>query len=100
MARSRARPKGDTKMQPYKQHPIYGIAVSEPGKRWRPKGLVFAPDLNCTLEIQRLEPSDLNFKSKKEAEEQALKLCKAWIDAEESESHSTAKASDSSKVKL
>ena len=87
-------------MQPYKQHPIYGIAVSEPGKRWRPKGLVFASDLNCTLEIKRLEPSDLIFKTKKAAEEQALKLCKAWIDAEELESHSTAKASDSSKVKL
>jgi hypothetical protein len=100
MARSRARPKGDTKMQPYKQHPIYGIAVSEPGKRWRPKGLVFASDLNCTLEIQRLEPSDLNFKSKKEAEEQALKLCKAWIDAKESESHSRAKGSDSAKARL
>jgi len=70
-------------MQPYKQHPIYGIAVSEPGKRWRPKGLVFAQDLNCTLEIKRLEPSDLTFTSKKKAEEQALKLCKAWIDAEE-----------------
>jgi hypothetical protein len=88
-------------MQPYKQHPIYGIAVfSETGKRWRPKGLVFAQDLNCTLEIARLEPSDLTFRSKKEAEEQALKLCKAWIDAEESESHSRAQASDSPKVKL
>ena len=67
-------------MQPYKQHPIYGMAVSEPGKRWRPKGLVFAPDLNCTLEVKRLEPSDVIFTTKKEAEEQALKLCKAWID--------------------
>ena len=87
-------------MQPYKQHPIYGMAVSEPGKRWRPKGLVFAPDLNCTLEVKRLEPSDVNFTTKKEAEEQALKLCKAWIDAEESESQSTAKSSDSPKLNL
>jgi len=92
--------KGDTKMQPYKQHPIYGIAVSEPRKRWRPKGLVFAPDLNCTLEVKRLEPSDLIFTTKKAAEEQALKLCKAWIDAKESESHSAAKDSDFPKVKL
>ena len=87
-------------MQPYKQHPIYGMAVPEPGKRWRPKGLVFAPDLNCTLEVKRLEPSDLIFTTKKAAEEQALKLCKAWIDAKESESHSAAKDSDLSKVKL
>lgn len=87
-------------MQPYKQHPIYGIAVSEPGKRWRPKGLVFAPDLNCTLEVKRLEPSDLIFTTKKAAEEQALKLCKAWIDAKESESLSAAKDSDFPKVKL
>ena len=70
-------------MQPYKQHPIYGMAVSGPGKRWRPKGLVFAPDLSCTLEVKRLEPSDVNFTTKKEAEEQALKLCKAWIDEKE-----------------
>ena len=87
-------------MQPYKQHPIYGMAVSQPGKRWRPKGLVFAPDLNCTLEVKRLEPPNLTFKTKKEAEEQALKLCKAWIDQEESESHSRAKGSDSPKVTL
>jgi len=87
-------------MQPYKQHPIYGMAVSEPGKRWRPKGLVFAPDLNCTLEVKRLEPSDLIFTTKKAAEEQALRLCKAWIDAKESESHSAAKDLASTKVKL
>jgi hypothetical protein len=72
-------------MKPYKQHPIYGIAVSEPGRLWRPKGLVFATDLNCTLEIKRLEPADLTFRTKKKAEEHALKLCKAWIDAQESE---------------
>ncbi|MGE5305036.1 MAG: hypothetical protein ACM3TN_17120 [Alphaproteobacteria bacterium] len=72
-------------MQPYKQHPIYGIAVPETGKLWRPKGLVFATDLNCTLEIKRLEPADLTFTTKKKAEAHALKLCKAWIDAQESE---------------
>jgi hypothetical protein len=72
-------------MKCYKQHPIYGIAVSEPGKLWRPKGLVFATDLNCTLEIKRLEPAELTFTTKKKAEEHAVKLCKAWIDAQESE---------------
>ena len=84
-------------MQPYKQHPIYGMAVSEPGKRWRPKGLVFAPDLSRTLEVKRLEPSGVIYTTKKEAEEQALKLCKAWIDEKESESH---KGANSPKVKL
>ncbi len=72
-------------MKSYKQHPIYGIAVSEPGKLWRPKGLVFATDLNSTLEIKRLEPANLTFTTKKEAEERALQLCKAWIDAQQSE---------------
>ena len=87
-------------MQPYKKHPIYGMAVSQPGRRWRPKGLVFAPDLSCTLEVKRLEPSDVIYTTKKEAEEQALKLCKAWIDANESELPSAAKDSDFPKVKL
>ena len=87
-------------MRPYKQHPIYGMAVSQPGRRWRPKGLVFAPDLSCTLEVKRLEPSDVIYTTKKEAEEQALKLCKAWIDAKESESQRTDKDSNSPKVKL
>jgi hypothetical protein len=87
-------------MQPYKQHPIYGMAVSEPGKRWRPKGLVFAPDLNNTLELKRLEPSDLIFTTKKEAEEQALKLCKAWIDEKESESDRGSEGPDTPKPKL
>ena len=87
-------------MRPYKEHPIYGMAVSQPGRRWRPKGLVLAPDLNCSLEVKRLEPSDVNFTTKKEAEEQALKLCKAWIDAKESELNSPAKGSDSPKLKF
>lgn len=72
-------------MRPYKNHPIYGIAVSEPEKLWRPKGLIFATDLNSTLEIKRLEPADLTFTTKKEAEEHALELCRVWIDGQESE---------------
>ena len=86
-------------MSRYKQHPIYGIAFSEPGKLWRPKGLVFATDLNSTLEIGRLEPADITFTSKKKAEEHALKLCKAWIDAQESESN-TAKGPIAPKTTL
>lgn len=87
-------------MQPYKQYPIYGMAVSEPGKLWRPKGLIFARDLNCTLEIARLEPSDLTFRTKRQAEEKAIKLCKAWIDAKESEPLSGTLASDYPKAML
>ena len=77
-----AGPEGDMKF--YKQHPIYGIAVLAAGRLWRSRGLVFATDLNCTLEIQRLEPTDSTFTTKKKAEEHALKLCKAWIDEQES----------------
>jgi hypothetical protein len=75
-------------MPPYKNHPVYGIAVSEPGKLWRPKGLIFSTDLNSTLEIKRVEPSDLTFRTKKEAEDHALELCRAWIDGQESHSGS------------
>jgi hypothetical protein len=73
-------------MHPYKNHPIYAIAVSEPGKLWHSKGLIFPVDLNSTVEIKRLESFDLNFRTKKEAEAHALKLCRAWIDAQPSES--------------
>jgi hypothetical protein len=43
--------KEDTKMCPYKNHPIYGIAVPKPGKLWQPPGLVFATHENSTIEI-------------------------------------------------
>ena len=67
---------------------------------WRPKGLVFATDLNCTLEIKRLEPRDSIFSTKKEAEEQAVKLCKAWIDENESEIDRGSEAAVSQKPRL
>lgn len=87
-------------MHLYKQHPIYAMAISEPGKLWRPKGLIFAADLNCTLEIARLEPADLTFRTKKEAEEKAAKLCKEWIDAKESEPLSDTNGSEHRKAML
>jgi hypothetical protein len=66
-------------MQQYKSHPIYGVAVPAQQHGWHSRGLVFAPDQ--TVEIKRLDgPSDLTFKTKKQAEEHALKLCKVWID--------------------
>ena len=76
-------------MRPYKNHPIYGIAIPESGKLWHPGGLVFGPDENSTIEIKRLESTDLTFTTKKEAEEHALNLCRAWIDEHGSEFNST-----------
>src|SRR5262245_40803773 len=52
------------------------------------RGLVFGPDENSTIEIKRLESTDLNFTTKKAAEEQALNLFRAWIDEQSSESNS------------
>ena len=63
-------------MRPYKNHPIYGIAIPESGKLMAPRGLVFGPDENSTIEIKRLESTDLTFTTKKEAEEHALNLCR------------------------
>jgi hypothetical protein len=40
------------------------------------------------IEIKRLESPDLTFTTKKAAEEQALNLCRAWIDEQSSESSS------------
>jgi hypothetical protein len=76
-------------MRPYKNHLIYGIGIPKSPKLWHPRGLVFAPDQNSTIEIKRLEPNDLTFTTKKAAEEQALNLCRAWIDEHESQSNST-----------
>ena len=68
-------------MHRYKDYPIYGVAVPAEQKGWHARGLVFAPDLQQTVEIKRLDgPSDLTFKTKKQAEEHALILCKGWID--------------------
>jgi hypothetical protein len=67
-------------MRPYTDHPIYGIAIPIPGKLWHPRGLVYAPDRDATIEIKRLESTELTFRTKKEAEEHALSLCREWID--------------------
>ena len=68
-------------MQQYNGYPIYGVAIPAEQKRWHARGLVFPPDLQQTIELKRLDgASDLTFKTKKQAEEHALKLCKVWID--------------------
>jgi hypothetical protein len=68
-------------MHQYKGHPIYGVAVPAPEKRWSARGLVFDADLTRTVEIKRIESStDSTFKAKQQAEEHGLQLCKKWID--------------------
>jgi hypothetical protein len=68
-------------MKAYKGHPVYGVAVPAPGRRWFSRGLVFDQDLNQTIEIQRIEASsELTFKARGQAEEHGLKLCRDWVD--------------------
>jgi hypothetical protein len=44
--------------------------------------LIFEPDEKVT-EIKRLECADLTFTSKKKAEAHGLKLCRAWVDEQQ-----------------
>jgi hypothetical protein len=72
-------------MKQYKGHPIYGIAAPAPDHRWYSRGLVFDRDLTQTIEIKRIQsPTDLTFKTKQQAEEHGLKLCRDWIDEQTS----------------
>jgi hypothetical protein len=64
----------------YKEHPINGIAVPQADGGWHCTGLVFEPEQKVT-EIQWLKCTDLIFRTKKQAEEHALSLCRSWIDA-------------------
>ena len=80
-SRERRRP-----MKRHKDHPVYGVAVPSPKKGWYSRGLVFDRDLTRTIAIKRLEgPTDSPFKSKQQAEEHGLKLCKEWIDKQASQ---------------
>jgi hypothetical protein len=72
-------------MQHYKNHPIYGFAVSERGMLWHSRGVIFDPK-HPTREIKRFECNDVICTSRKEAEEHALTLCRAWVDGLRSES--------------
>jgi hypothetical protein len=67
-------------MSRYKDHPICGVAVPAPDNQWCSRGLVFDRDLNQTIEIKRIEYTRRKFKTKKQAEESGLELCKDWID--------------------
>ena len=70
----------DSKMSRYKDYPIYGVAVPASDNQWCSRGLVFDRDLNQTIEIKRIDSIDQVFKTKKQAEEYGLELCKDWID--------------------
>jgi hypothetical protein len=59
-------------------HPIYGIAIPGPGKKWYCRGLIFDPEDKVT-EIKRFDYTESTFASKKTAEEHALNLCKKWL---------------------
>jgi hypothetical protein len=68
-------------MNQYKGHPIYGVAVPAPGRRWCSRGLVFDRDVTQTIEIKRIDTAtEVDFKDKRDAEEHGLKLCRDWID--------------------
>jgi hypothetical protein len=76
-------------MTRYKEHPIYGVAVPAPEHRWYSRGLVFDRDLNQTIEIKRLESKRRIFKTKEQAEQHGLDLCKAWVDKQPSNTQRT-----------
>jgi hypothetical protein len=67
-------------MSRYKDHPIYGVAVPAQENQFYSRRLVFDRDLNQTIEIKRIESNPRTFKTKKQAEQYGLELCKDWID--------------------
>ena len=86
-------------MKQYKGHPIYGIAVPAPERRWCSRGLVFDSDLTQTVEIKRIaSDTDLTFKAKQQAEEHGLKLCREWIDEQASARSDGSSSSASNKL--
>ena len=78
-------------MHRYNRHPIYGIGMSGPDKKWYGRGLIYDSEDEVT-EIQRLECPEITFATKKKAEEHALELCKTWINEQKSASESTSPA--------
>jgi hypothetical protein len=67
-------------MSMYKGYPIYGVAVPAPENQWYSRGVIFDCAPNETTEIQRIEPTRRTFKTKKQAEQFGLEMCKAWVD--------------------
>ena len=57
-----------------------GVAVPAPENQWYSRAIIFDRELNQTTEIKRIEPNGRTFKTKKQAEQFGLELCKAWVD--------------------
>jgi hypothetical protein len=70
-------------MHQYNGHPIYGIGIRGPAKKWHGRGLIFDAEDKVT-EIKRLEGTESTFATEKKAQDHALKLCKEWIDEQKS----------------
>jgi hypothetical protein len=70
-------------MHQYNNHPIYGIGIRAPEKKWYGRGLIFDAQDKVT-EIKRLDGTEFTFATERKAEDHALKLCKEWIDEQKS----------------
>lgn len=71
----------EAKVHHYNGYRIYGIAVPAQKDGWHSRGIILAPNTTATIELKRLEgPADLTFRTKEEAEEHGLKLCREWIE--------------------
>ena len=68
-------------MQHYKNYLIHTSAIHTATGTWCGIGRVLDPQAKLVREIRRVETAkDLVFLTNQEAEEFALKPCKAWID--------------------
>ena len=68
-------------MQRYKDFPIRISAISTQQRTWLGRAVVLDPQSTVYRQIHRVETDkDFVFLTKEEAEQFALKLCKAWID--------------------
>jgi hypothetical protein len=68
-------------VQHYKNYLIHTSAIHTAAKTWSGIGRVLDPQAKLVREIRRVETAtDFVFLTNQEAEEFALKLCKAWID--------------------
>jgi hypothetical protein len=67
-------------MSLYKGYPIYGVGVRAPQNQWYSRAIIFDHEPNQTTEIKRIEANRRTFKTKKQAEQFGLELCKAWVD--------------------
>ena len=68
-------------MQHYKNFSISSTAIHMQDGTWMGKGVVLEPQAKLFTEIYRIETAnDFIFLTKEEAEDFAVKLCKAWVE--------------------